>query len=52
MPPLEPIAALNVQPRDYKKDHRNDDKYNVKHFSAPEVLAFDTSHSAKGMPTL
>src|ERR1700746_2092628 len=33
---LQTIAADDVQPRNYKKDHRNNDKYNVSHVIAPD----------------
>jgi hypothetical protein len=34
--PLKTIAATDIQACDYKKNHRDDDKYNVSHTIAPE----------------
>src|SRR5713226_4834896 len=33
---LQTIAAADIQPRNYKKDHRNNDKYKVGHVIAPQ----------------
>jgi hypothetical protein len=33
---LKTIAATDIQAGDYKKNHRDDDKYNVSHTIAPE----------------
>ena len=35
-PPLQTIAAADIQACDYKKHHSDDDKYNVSHSIAPE----------------
>jgi hypothetical protein len=36
-PPLQAIAATDIQACDYKKNHCDDNKYNVKHLIAPKI---------------
>jgi hypothetical protein len=49
-PPLQAIAATDIQACDYKKNHRDDDKYNVSHTIAPENRLVCQNSIASAMP--
>ena len=34
--PLQAIASFDVEPRNYKKDHCDENKYNISHLTAPK----------------
>ena len=51
IPPLQPITAGNVEPRDYKKYYGDNDEYNVKHFwLLPERRFIRSAFNASAMP--
>jgi hypothetical protein len=50
MPSLKTIAATDIQACDYKKTHRDDNKYNVSHLIAPENRLVCQNSVASAMP--
>ena len=50
MPSLQTIASFDVQPRDYEKEHRDDDKYKVSHLIAPKSKLTFQVGCASAMP--
>ena len=40
MPSLQTIAATDIHAGDYKKNHSDDNKYNVSHLTAPNFALF------------
>jgi hypothetical protein len=47
---LQTIAATDIQACDYKKNHRDDNKYNVSHAIAPENKLLRQDLIASAMP--
>ena len=51
-PPLQTVAAADIQACDYKKHHRNENKYNVSHLTAPKSRLHWQGTSATLMPVV
>jgi hypothetical protein len=50
MPSLQTITTLDIEACDYKKHHRDDNKYNVSHMIAPENRLVCQAGNASAMP--